>query len=380
MSFTGCSVLAAAVGPSLAAAAPFAASVGPICCAEKLESGATERQYFMLTNTGTETWGASGGPRIALGTYEPTKPSVFASPSWASPELAVVGVSSPVPPGASYKFAFEVKAPPVSAPTTLTQGFGLFAETSKGNVWMTSKSKHNPLALTFEVLPAQPPAVSLSVASASVRVGAPLAITASATAVASVNRVVISFDGSTVTGGPPRSAEIAADEQRTWTTSGSFSTAGLGPGPQTVTATAFDDAGLSATTSAAVTLLPTLLPVVPEVRMFLTGSSVSNHPGELRLKRVTVIGTTRGETVRVRCEHCYGVSRLGPLTAKGDEVVLPTRHLLVTNRSRLLVYVTGFDNDGRFKEYAVDVGGGSTPLRRQGCLKPNSVARSSCPR
>jgi hypothetical protein len=152
--------------PVQASAIPtYAAGLGPECCSETLESGATERQFFTLTNLGTATWGAAGGPTIALGTYEPQAASVLAAPDWPSAERPVVGVSSPVSPGASYKFMFDVKAPLVSAPTTITQHYGLVAETPTLD-WMTAKSRRGPqLTLTYDVLPAQPPTVSLQLSS-----------------------------------------------------------------------------------------------------------------------------------------------------------------------------------------------------------------------
>jgi hypothetical protein len=133
---------------------------------------------------------------------------------------------------------------------------------------------------------------------------------------------------------------------------GTFSTAGLGVGSQTVTATVYNDAGLSTTTSATVAIQAAPVappPVVPQVHMFFAARSVRNHSSELRLTSVTILGTAPGEIVRVRCEHCYGVSGLGPVKAKGNEVALPASGLVVTNRSRMLVYVTGLDTTADYR-------------------------------
>lgn len=372
-----------AAAPALGA--PWAASFDTECCfGETIESGATEKQYFLVTNAGTETWGANGGPSINLGTDMPEGgSSEFQAPSWGSFSRPVVGVSHPVPPGASYKFAFDVKAPAVSTPTQFSPHFGLLAE---GVVWMDASSALGPdLWLPYNVVPAQPPSISIAVHPESVTVGNPFTVTATSTSVAAVNHITIVFAGQQVNNGPERSPEIVADETPSWSTSSTFNTSGIGSGSQTVVATAYDDAGLSSTSTATIQIQapPALLAPAPTVvkpfRMYFAGATVLAHPGELRLTRVVVIGVSKGERVWASCHRCKGHARLGSAVATGPEVALKASHLIVTGRSTLVVYASGQGVDGRYKLYALHIRGGSAVVRREGCLVPNQTAHTTCP-
>jgi hypothetical protein len=378
--------LVAAVPPQ-AQAAEFAAKLEASCCNhEVLESGATEKQYITVSNTGTTTWGAPGVDSIDVGPDKSGTPKgEFTAPGWTTVDnepRASVGVSHEVAPHSSYKFVFEVKAPTVSKQTQFVEHFGLAVDGAGEPTWM----KGADATLEYTVVPAQPPTVSVTPSTTSVAAGGSFTVNASATSVASVNRVVISFAGTSFTSTVPRNPEVAADEQTTWNPSTTFSAAGVGPGPQTVVATAYDDAGLSATSTATVQVQPPSTPSAPPppsvlspVRMYLAGLTVPEHPNELHLTRVVILGTKPGEHLSISCENCHGASRLGTLLARGSEVTFRPHHLLVTGRSKLLVYVVDAGSYGRYKEYSINVRHVSTSPRAQGCLAPGTRSRTACP-
>jgi hypothetical protein len=376
-----------------ARAAPYKASFDSECCyGETIESGAIEPEYFILTNVGEETWGAAGGPSINLGTDEPeNRYSEFEAPDWPAPGRPVKGVTHPVPPDSSYKFVFDVKAPVVSKPTEFVEHFGLLAEL---DVWMDANSGLGPdLYLPFTVVPAQPPTVAITSSPSLVSPGEPIVVNAQATANASVNHVTIWLAGQQVSSGPTRNPEIASDEQTTWNASATFSTSGLGSGPETIVATAYDDAGLSSTATATVQIqapptappptsptisAPLSTPAVGPIRMYFAGSTVPHRSNQLRLKRVVIIGTRKGEQVSASCTGCHGTSKLGPSIAKGGEVTFTPRHLVVTGRSKLVIDVTEPNIDGRYKVYAIHVNTVSATPRQEGCLLPNATKHVTC--
>jgi hypothetical protein len=363
------------------------------CCEnEIIESGSTEKEYFVVTNTGSQTWGAPGGPSINLGTDKPRgRSSKLAAPSWSivSPgqQRASVGVSHEVPYLSSYKFVFEVKAPIVSEPTTYEEHFALLAETK---VWMDQESGLGPdLLLNFTVVPAKPPTISMSLSSSSVTQGSSFTANVAASDVASVNHVALQFAGQQSTIGPIRNPEIAPDEQPAWSGSTTFNTNGIGSGPQTVTATVYNDAGLSSTASATLTVLAPPPPpppppppkprVLSPIRMYFAGLTLPHRPNDLRLTRVVILGTTKGERVLVACHSCQGSTRLGPKLAKGGELTFRPRNLVVNGRSKLIVYLLEPGWYGHYKVYAIHVNSVSATPRQQGCLKPDVTIHAPCP-
>jgi hypothetical protein len=369
------------------AAASYAAKLESSCCnQEVLESGATEKQYIVVTNSGTATWGASGNASIDVGPEKPGAPKgEFTAASWTTMDnepRASVGVSHGVPPGSSYRFVFEVKAPTVAQQTTFTEHFGLAADGGGGPMWM----KGTDVQLEFTVVPASPPTVSLTPSVSSTTVGGSFTVSASAVSAASVNRVVISFAGMNVTSTVPRNPEGAADEQTTWNATATFTTAGLGAGQQTVVATAYDDAGLSATSTATIEVqsppaepLPPRPSALGSIHMYFAGLTVPEHPKELRLTRLVILGTKAGEHISIGCMECGGSSKLGPALAHGGDATFRPRRLVVSGRSRLLVYVVEAGVYGRYKEYSISVPEVSLLPQAQGCLAPGTHRHVACP-
>jgi hypothetical protein len=371
--------------PRIAAAAPlYATSLASMCCdGETIESGATEKQYFVMTNDGTETWGAPGGPSINLGAdKERDHTSYFQAPDWpivGTTTRPSVGVSHQVPPTASYKFFFDVKAPVVTAPKEYIEYFGLLAE---GATWMDEQAGLGPdLYLHFKVVPAQPPSIVIGLSASTVGQGGSFSVNAAASDAVSVNHVVVEFAGQQASSGPTRNPEIAADEQTTWNANATFTTAGVDSGARTVIATAYDDAGLSTTTTATVNVQAPPPPpqVLAPVRLGFAWLSVPQNSRAIRLKKVAIAGTHKGERIWVACHTCHGVRQLGPAVAQGGEIVFKPHHLIVTRRSKLVVYALQPGLYGRYKVYSIKVKPASATPRQQGCLVPGVTMHSPCP-
>ncbi len=370
-------------------AAEYAGRLDSSCCnREVIESGATEKQYIEVSNIGTATWGAPGTDSVDVGPEKAGSPKgEFATGDWTTVNgepRALAGVSAPVPPGASYKFVFEVKAPTVAQQTTFTEHFGLAIDAIGSSTWM----KGTDAVIEYTVVPAVPPTITIAPSVTSIAAGGSFTVNASATSVASVNHIVISFGGTNVTSTVTRDPEGASDEANSWTASASFSAAGTGSGLQTVIATAYDDAGLSTTAIATVQVeappgtnsneARSLL--VDPIRMYFAGLTVPKHPDELHLRQVVILGTRSGERVTVLCQGCRGPSRLGPALAKGAEVRFRPRRLLVTRRSQLTVYVMEAGLYGRYKMYSINVSHVSLLAHTQGCLLPGGRSHTACPR
>jgi hypothetical protein len=364
------------------------------CCEnEVLESGATEKEYFVVTNTGMVTWGAPNTASIDLGVdMGRTRHSDLEAPSWTleppdQEQRPSVGVSHEVPMGSSYKFVFEVKAPVVSKPETFKEHFALVAE---NKVWMDEESGlGSDLFLEFTVVPAQPPTISISLSSSSVTQGSSFTVNAAASDVASINHIAVQFAGQQATIGPTRNPEIASDEQTSWSGSTTFATSNVGTGPQTVTATVFDDAGLQGSASATMNVLAPPPPpppppppkprVLPSIRMYYAGLTLPDRPGDLRVTKVVILNTQRDEHVFAACHSCHGRSKLGPVLAKGTEVTFHPHDLVVNGRSHLIVYLLEAGAYGRYKVYYIHVTSASATPHQQGCLAPDATKHVACP-
>ena len=188
IAFLACVAFGAALAaaPSASAAEPYSDTFVSQCCYQKIESGAIIPQYFTVMNTGTVTWGEPGDFSMNLGTNGPReRTSPFRAPNWPTPNRPVVGVEHPVPPGSDYKFVFDVQAPAVAVPTTFLETYSVLAE---NYMWLDNESGlGTTMWLEYEVLPASPPVLSVALAHPSVTAGQALSVSASATAVASLN-------------------------------------------------------------------------------------------------------------------------------------------------------------------------------------------------
>lgn len=101
--------------------------------------------------------------------------------------------------------------------------------------------------------------------------------------------------------------------------------------------------------------------------------------GPERVRLIVISGTENGESVAVSCRGCRGGRTFGPLPARAAEVTISPPHLVVTDRSRLVVDVTASGTVGRYSEYdALNSGLGHRRLVQTGCLVPGGTAQVSC--
>jgi hypothetical protein len=367
--------------PQTAQSAKYKAKLLESCCAgETIESGATEPAFFTLLNEGVDVWGGTGQPVVSIATDDPRAPSEFLAANWPSPERAFQADLSPVFPGSSFKFEIDVKGPPVTAPTNMTQHFGLLIGEKD---WVDAGAKGEAkeplgpdLTLPLTVVPQQPPGIEVGATPSKIVAGMPFEVTAVATSDASVNHVTVEYDGHSVTSTVPRSAAIVPDEQTRWSPTETFVAAGSGV--QNITATAWDDAGLSASATTTVDVLAA--PPAPTVRKFTARfrAATTGRRGHYRLLRVTIEPTVRGELLSVVCHGCQGRSRLGPVLARSTTGTIQAHHTTFTAQSRLFLYVRSRSERGRYDVYRVNPLTRQVPLLSEGCTVIDSTAHVGC--
>jgi len=191
-----------------------------------LESGERSVSFFVAQNTGTRTWTSDV---VRLGTtYGYDRASVFADESWLLPSRPTALDEPSVPPGATGRFEFTVRAPSVDATQVFREAFAPVAE---GIAWMQQAPDWDPVYLDYTVVPAVPPAVAWTAAPDAVERGTPATVSVSA----SDNRRVDRVEFRLAAGAPSVDAQAPYDA--------SVATTGLARGTHTLEATAVDGAG-----------------------------------------------------------------------------------------------------------------------------------------
>jgi hypothetical protein len=118
--------------------------------------------------------------------------------------------------------------------------------------------------------------------------------------------------------------------------------------------------------------------IVPDFKMQIAGERPRGG-GPERVHLIVISGTANGESVAISCGDCRGGRAFGPLPARAAEVTFSPPHLVVTDRSRLVVDVTANGMVGRYSEYeALNSGLGHRKLVQTGCLAPGGTAHVSC--
>jgi len=129
-------------GPAPYYAASFVEQSFPLSSvAMTMTVGEVIPSFIEMENVGGTPWDST----VQIGTTVPrNRTSVFADSTWISPDRpsAVVGT---VPPGANYKFLFDLKAPPT--PGTYYEHFGLVA----GSIWFGDSDQGGPADDDLEV-------------------------------------------------------------------------------------------------------------------------------------------------------------------------------------------------------------------------------------
>ena len=118
--------------------------------------------------------------------------------------------------------------------------------------------------------------------------------------------------------------------------------------------------------------------ILPAFKAYIGGESVPKRRALMRLTRISVLRAHRshGEIITVSCLECRG-GGLGPMRRRGHEDFFLTR-LLVSGKSRLVIYVRRSGWIGRFKEYTLQPRLRSHRLLKQGCLAGDVYTRISC--
>lgn len=256
--------LALAAGASSASAAEWQAAYVNQCCYMTLESGETAVNWFDVKNVGTQTWDRSF---VRLGTDAPhDRNSVFYNPAdWISPNRATALDQQTLAPNQVGRFTFVVKAPSVSQQTGYQERFEPVAE---GHNWMCGPGWNcGNVFLEYQVVPSIPPSVQISSAPASVQVGDPVKVAASATDNHAMARVDFTLEGQT--------KAVTAPNGGPNTYGTALSSAGLEPGTHQVVAAAYDRAGNRSTSSATFTVYPKPEQPVPTP---VTSRSTSGKP------------------------------------------------------------------------------------------------------
>ncbi len=116
---------------------------------------------------------------------------------------------------------------------------------------------------------------------------------------------------------------------------------------------------------------------VAPFKMSFTAQTILGAPSETHLTRIVILQATPGDRVAVECLHCRGGGEWST-RARAKETAFSVSHLILTERSRLVVDVTKDGLIGRYKEYTLDPRRHSHHLIRAGCLAINLYLRISC--
>ncbi len=124
-------------------AAQFVAQSFPVATTTlTMAEGEVIPSYIELKNTGTKTWDS----KTRIGTTQARdRQSAFADASWIS-KSRPAGVTGTVPPGATYKFKFNLAAP--TKPGTYTEFFGVLED---GVAWFSDPGQGGPPDADLEV-------------------------------------------------------------------------------------------------------------------------------------------------------------------------------------------------------------------------------------
>jgi hypothetical protein len=101
--------------------------------------------------------------------------------------------------------------------------------------------------------------------------------------------------------------------------------------------------------------------------------------GHLRLTRIVVLETARGDRVSYVCKRCDGFSTRATQTAHGSKVTFYTRSLVVSARALAQITVTATDGSSRVRTYDFLITQGEVKLVSQKCFLPHSPAAVTCP-
>jgi hypothetical protein len=112
-------------------------------------------------------------------------------------------------------------------------------------------------------------------------------------------------------------------------------------------------------------------------KMYFSVRTIVGVPDEVHLTRIVILRTKPGERVVMECIRCRGGGQRSA-QARGGKTIFSLSHVIVTDRSRLVVDVTKAGSIGRFKEYTLRPRLRSHRLLHQGCLAIDVYERIDC--
>ena len=273
-----------------------------------LETGETATVWFEFRNVDANLapWERHDDAvaDVRLGTWNPRdRSSQFLHSSWLQSNRPARMDQASVPLNEVGRFTFVVQAPPVLAEQDFPEYFAPVAELRD---WMDD-APYTPTAIVFTVRPRVPPAVAITAAPERVAQGTPATVTAGADDNVRVNRVEFSL------GSQPAVVDSAAPYEA------QLPTAALAPGDHTLTVTAVDGTGQTATTTRTVAV-----DAIPNGVGAARDAKLTAGFGRKLTSRHTV-SYGRADRVRGRLTTAAGAPIAGASLQISTRVVLPRR-------------------------------------------------------
>jgi Bacterial Ig domain len=378
----GIAATAAAAGvsaaPSAAQTAEYGQKLDKSCCSVTLEPGDVAPQFLSFTNTGTKTWFSSGAVPVRLGASNPndrTSP-FFDAADWIAPNRPTALDQAQVAPGQIGTFSWILKAP---QPGSYRE---YYAPVAEGVTWMAPTDAYH---LDYTVLPAQPPVLTITGASARVRRGEPILVMADATDNRGVARVTFTAGTATATTATPKPG--------TSVYGAALSSAALGAGTHNVLVRAYDLGGRESSAVAALEIYGPAPPAGPagtKARLrsfkplFVTRAGAGEALGTFD-GIGDVVGARRGGILRVLCVRGCArrvkVARRVP--RRGSLNVTLGRALPLRRSTRIELQLTAPGFVTRYQRYRFERRPEGTRAHQvgAGCLARKQPRRTTtCPR
>jgi len=327
--------------PAAAQTAEYSVQLDKFCCYMTLEPGDTAEQFISFKNTGTKTWFPAGEVPVRLGTSNPfdrTSP-FFNQGDWVGPHRPTALDQAEVPPGQIGRFTWITKAP---QPGVYREYYAPVAELK---TWMAPPSVYY---LDYTVIPAQAPVVKITGATARVKRGDPIAVTADATDNRGVSRVTFTVDNETRSVNPTTGTSAYG---------ALLSSASLGAGTHNVVARAYDLGGRESSAVSALEVYevpgaPARTRLSAFKPLFATRASRGRGLGTFN-GLGDVVGAQRGALLRVLCVS--GCARklkvVRRVPARGSLKITLPRPLPLRSSTRIELQLTAPGFVTRYQRY-----------------------------
>jgi hypothetical protein len=368
-----------AAAPAAAQTAEYSQKLDKFCCYLTLEPGDSAPQFLSFTNTGTKTWFSGGAVPVRLGASNPNDRSspFFDAADWAGPNRPTALDQTEVAPGKIGSFSWVLKAP---QPGSYRE---YYAPVAEGVTWMAPT---NVYYLDYTVLPAQPPVLKITGASARVRRGDPILVTADATDNRGVARVTFTAGAATTT--------VVKPAHGTSVYGAALSSAALGAGTHNVLVRAYDLGGRESSAVSALEIYEGPAPAGPSsgvkarLRAFkpLFVTRAGSGPALGTFNGLgDVVGVPRGAILRLLCVRgCARPVKVARRVPRRGSLKMTLGRALPLRRStRIELQLTAPGFVTRYQRYRFERRPEGTRARQvsAGCLARKQPRRTtSCPR